>query len=151
MGIKSRTGAKAVHWYSSPACGRYLEHLECRGDASADQLASACHSQVKYALNLCRKLLSEGVIRVIAWRHNCNGAMSPIYRLGPGTSIKMPQAETAAKRYSRRRRSLVAIYGKSVATRVLDGKKFGHPIVVIDGKRVTSGSHASHLAGKVDR
>jgi hypothetical protein len=44
---------------------------------------------------------------------------------------------------------MVKLYGKSVTSKILDSKKHGRPTIVIDGKRITAGSHTSHLSGKV--
>jgi len=145
MSTKSR-GIRSVRWWTSPSCARFLEHLECRGDASPDQLAEACHNGHKYAVNLTLKLKAAGIIHVRAWRHNKNGSPSPIYRLGPGKNRPPPKPETTAQRCRRRRASLISIWGRKAAEAVLEGK--GRRIV-IEGHTVRPGDHDSHLAGKV--
>lgn len=77
-------GVKAVNWWTSPSCARYLERLECRGESTPERIATDCHTQPKYAYALLRKLHDASVIHVSGWRHNINGAPTPIYALGPG-------------------------------------------------------------------
>lgn len=142
------TGVRAVHWDTSPACARFLEYLECRGDASPDRLAAACHAQPKYAINLMRLMRGAGVVHVRAWRHNSNGAPTPIYRLGPGKNKPAPKPETAAQRCRRRRESLRALYGAHAASAILGSSRVKARIVV-DGRTLRPGDHDSQLAGKV--
>lgn len=144
------TGIRSVRWWTSPSAARYLERLECRGDATPDRLAADCHNQAKYAINLCRLLRDAGVIHVTAWRHNVNGAPTPIYRLGPGRNRPAPPPETIAQRMRRRRQSLVQLYGAKSANLIL-GTARQRGRVVQDGRTLRPGDHDSQLAGKVTR
>lgn len=148
MGCKVMTGARAVIWHTSPSCARYLERLECRGDASPDQLAADCHNQVKYAYSMMRLLLNAGVVHVRAWRHNYKGSPTPIYRLGPGKSRPMPKPETTAQRCRRRRKAFIGLWGVEAANKILSSSAVPGRIVR-DGKTIMPRDHGSHLAGKV--
>ena len=98
--------APNVNWYTSPGAARILERLECRGELSPDQMATQCHMQHRYAMFLCRVMLSAGVIHVRGWIHNTNGSPTPLYRLGPGRNRSRPKAKTDAVRSKARRDSM---------------------------------------------
>lgn len=144
-------GIKAVNWWTSPSCARYMERLECRGESTPERIATDCHTQPKYAYALLRKLHDARVIHVSGWRHNINGAPTPIYALGPGRDAAKPKAETASQRAKRRRKPLRELYGREIAARVLNPKHYGHPRIHIDGVHVTPGAHTSQIVGKVSR
>ncbi len=146
--MSKNTGIYRVRWWSSAAAARFLEHLECKGEATPERLARECHAQRKYALSLLRVLKRAGVIRIVAWRHNISGTPTPIYRLGPGLNLPMPTPETVAQRSSRRRKSLVALHGPRAADIIL---KKSRGRIVIDGRIARPGDHDSQIAGMVSR
>lgn len=145
-----KKGINAVCWHTSPSCARYLERLECHGEASPDELAAACHTQVTYAYALTRLMKSNGVIRVVAYRHNSMGAPTPIYALGPGHNRRMPRKESTASRCRRRKNSLVYLYGREIANKVL-GNTHVKTQVVLDGRRLRVADHKAQLKGRVTR
>lgn len=139
---------KDVHWNTSPACSRFLEFLECRGDASPNILAAKCHASIKYAYNMLTLLKVAGVVHICAWRHNRNGSPTPIYRLGPGVNKSLPTAETTAQRCKKRRDSLVSLFGVSQANTILGTSRVKGRFVM-DGKNIRTKDHDAHLAGKI--
>lgn len=99
---------------------------------------------------MLRVTLSEARrIHISAWRHNDRGLATPIYAMGPGRNKRRPKPETPAQRCKRRRAWMIEHYGSAIADRVLSPNKYGNPKIYIDGQRITSRSHASHLAGTV--
>lgn len=146
--ITPRLGTETIRWHTSPACVRMLEHLACKGPASAVELSDALHIARGYAHALTKRiLLAAGVIHITAWRINGRGEPSPIYAIGPGKNKRRPSAETPAQRAARRRKSLVDLYGNDITSRILNHGRTTH--IVIDGQRVRPGSHQSHIAGKI--
>lgn len=142
-----QTGVRAVLWWSSPSCARILERLECKGPGRPDELGAELHITHKYAENLMRLLKASGVVRVVRYRRNLQGAPTPVYALGPGKSVAIPKQESHAVRSRRRREALKARYGVEIANKVLNPKAYGYPVVYIDGERVTPGSARSYVGG----
>ncbi len=147
---ESKAGVKDVHWYTSPVAARILERLECRGELSPDQMATQCFVQHKYAIRLCKVMLSAGVIHVTGWRHNSHGSPTPLYRLGPGRNRSMPKKQTEAVRSKARRDSMRDLFGVKVTNITLSSYRIKSRIV-IDGKTIRPKDHDAHIAGKISR
>jgi len=145
--MTTQCGINYVRWHTSPACLRLLERLACHGPATPVELAGAVHICEKYAYSLLRKTLhGAGVVHVYGWQHHHKGRTTPIWAIGPGKDKPEPAAETHAQRAQRRRRGLNAQFGTAITTRLLEPKKYGYPQVHIDGQRVRSADHGTHLA-----
>jgi hypothetical protein len=143
-----RTGTETIRWHTSPACLRMLEHLACKGPATAVEMADALYIQRGYAHALTKRvLLASGVVHNTAWRINGRGEPSPIYAIGPGKNRPRPAAETPAQRAARRRKSMREIYGVEITSAVLNRGR--STCIYIDGERVRPGSHQSQIAGKI--
>lgn len=142
-----QTGINAVVWHTSPTCARILERLECRGPGRPDEIGAEIHCSMKYAEALLRVLKADGRVRVARWRRNLQGAATPVYALGPGMDTPKPPRETHAQHCRRRRKALIAKYGKEIANKVLNPKIYGYPTIIVEGERVTSSSGRSYLGG----
>lgn len=143
----SKTGIKGVIWHTSPACARILERLECRGPGRPDEIGAEIHSSLKHTEALLRLLKAAERVHVSRWRRNLAGAATPVYTLGPGMDVAKPPRETHAQHCARRRKALIAKYGKEIANKVLNPKIYGYPTIMINGERVTSSSGRSYLGG----
>lgn len=142
-------GIRAVHWWSSASCLRILDRLACKGPAEPDTLAAELHNQVKYTYRLMSVVLhSAERVHVCGWRHNIQGAPTPIYAIGPGKDIPKPKPETASQRAKRRRRALNAKYGPAITEKLLNPGKYGYPQIHIDGQRIRTLHHGTQLAGR---
>lgn len=143
-------GIRDIRWWTSPACARILERLECKGPAGSELMASELYIYKGYAYSLCRVVLLEArCIHICAWLHNSHGLTTPIYALGPSKNRRRPPAETTAQRCKRRRVALVARFGTEIAEKVLNPGNYDNAQVYIDGRRITSSSHTGGLAGTV--
>jgi hypothetical protein len=123
----------SICWWSAPACARALEYLECRVvEATPDEIAEAIHCSKVYArCQVMKSLLEAGVVHVSGRIRNAGGQGTPLYRLGPGTSVVI-QAEPNKTRMRRRRREMATAYGRHVASLVLESDGY----VVRDGRRL---------------
>jgi hypothetical protein len=149
-GVKppTRLGTETIRWYTSPACLRMLDYLACKGPATSVQMAEALHIARNYAHALVRNiLLPAGVVHIPAWRINERGCASPIIAIGPGKSKRKPKPETAAERNARRRKSLLELYGADITNALVNHSRITW--IVIDGQRVRTASHQSHIGGRI--
>ena len=144
------TGINAVVWWTSPACARMLEHLECHGESTPERIARDCHVTEHYTLAIGRILKEAKRVHVSAWRHNANGRPTPVYRLGPGRNVPQPKPETASQRAKRRRASLVELYGAR-ATNVILRQTRKPGTIIVGGKAIRAGDHDGQLVGKISR
>lgn len=138
--------ARSIHWWTSPACARALEFLECRGEAPPDAIAAVIHVAPHYCYNqVMPALLEAGRVHVSGRIRNGGGQGTPIYALGPGENVVL-LAEPNAARMRRRRREMGAALGVSLASKVLECEV--RP--VRDGRRVRTAGFG-RVAGQVVR
>jgi hypothetical protein len=140
-----------VCWYTSPSAARILERLECKGPGTPEVVAADVHCSPTSARNLFWILQDAGVVHVCARIRQSRGLAKPVYALGPGVNVAPPKREPNAQRYRRRRAALISEFGVEVANKVLNAKAHGRPQVVVDGKRVRTGSVPYGVAGQVVR
>lgn len=138
---------RAIRWWTSPACARVLERLECQGEASALALSQAVHIAYGYAkCEVMPALLAAERVRVTGWLRQHSGQPLALYSLGPGPSVPMPAAADNAARLARRRRQMAAAYGVTAARKVLQERG----AIVRDGKRLRTAGFG-RTAGQVVR
>lgn len=136
-----------IRWFTSPACARVLEHLECKGESTARDLSATVHISYEYAKDqVMPALLRAGRVRVSGWVRQCSGNPLALYALGPGKSVPMPGPVDMATRLRRRRDEMRQAYGTTDAWRVYQHKG----AIVRDGKRLRMAGFG-RTAGQVVR
>lgn len=124
-------------WFSSPACARILEVLECRGPNHKKRLAADAHTSLRNCMRRMSDLEASNIIHVDHWELIA-GHWFAIYMLGPGISAPAPIAKPGSRALANRqhRGRLVDRFGKSIANRILSSKQYGTERIVIDGRAV---------------
>lgn len=116
------------NWATSPTATRILEHLECRGPATARALSEAVFSAKRNVNSMLRQMKDARVIHILRWQRQLgtSGETAPVYTLGPGNGApKRPRRLHARETTERHRRKLAETYGHEVMLRMTKARGQG--------------------------